>query len=236
MTDALKQHWPDYLMEAACLGLFMISAFTFGAILEHPASLIHKAIPNPLLRRFLMGLAMGSTAIAIIYSPWGKQSGAHINPSTTLTFFRLGKVATWDAVFYIVAQFVGGTAGALLASAVLAGWVSHPAVNYVVHYARCRWGRHCVPGRGCDCLCFNDGHTAYLQQPSAAQTHRTLRGRIGSDLHYLRSSDLRHEHESRAHLRVGRVSAALDGFVDLFHSAADRHVLRRRSVFTEARG
>ena len=36
MTDALKRHWPEYLMEAACLGLFMISAFTFGAILEHP--------------------------------------------------------------------------------------------------------------------------------------------------------------------------------------------------------
>ena len=79
-------------MEATCLGLFMVSAFTFGTILEHPASPIHQAIPNPLLRRFLMGLAMGSTAIGIIYSPWGKQSGAHINPSTTLTFFRLGKV------------------------------------------------------------------------------------------------------------------------------------------------
>jgi aquaporin Z len=132
MTDALKHHWPEYLMEAACLGLFMVSAFTFGTILEHPASLIHQAIPNPLLRRFLMGLAMGSTAIGIIYSPWGKQSGAHINPSTTLTFFRLGKVATWDAVFYVIAQFVGAVAGALLASAVLAAWVSHPAVHYVV--------------------------------------------------------------------------------------------------------
>ena len=119
-------------MEAACLGLFMVSAFTFGTILEHPASLIHQAIPNPLLRRFLMGLAMGSTAIGIIYSPWGKQSGAHINPSTTLTFFRLGKVATWDAVFYVIAQFVGAVAGALLASVVLSAWVSHPSVHYVV--------------------------------------------------------------------------------------------------------
>jgi len=132
MTDALKHHWPEYLMEAACLGLFMVSAFTFGTILEHPASLIHQAIPNPLLRRFLMGLAMGSTAIGIIYSPWGKQSGAHINPSTTLTFFRLGKVATWDAVFYVIAQFVGAVAGALLASVVLSAWVSHPSVHYVV--------------------------------------------------------------------------------------------------------
>jgi aquaporin Z len=132
MTDALKRHWPEYLMEAACLGLFMISAFTFGAILEHPASPFHQALPSSLLRRFLMGVAMGSTAILIIYSPWGKQSGAHINPSTTLTFFRLGKVAKWDAIFYVAAQFGGGITGALLASAVLAAWVSHPSVNYVV--------------------------------------------------------------------------------------------------------
>ena len=132
MRDALKRHWPEYLMEAACLGLFMISAFTFGAILEHPASPLHEAIPYSLLRRFLMGIAMGSTAILIIYSPWGKQSGAHINPSTTLTFLRLGKVTKWDAIFYVIAQFGGGVTGALLATAVLSAWVSHPSVNYVV--------------------------------------------------------------------------------------------------------
>jgi aquaporin Z len=132
MTDALKRHWPEYLMEAACLGLFMISAFTFGAVLEYPGSALHQAIPYSVLRRFVMGIAMGSTAILIIYSPWGKQSGAHINPSTTLTFLRLGKVAKWDALFYILAQFGGATTGALLASTVLAAWVSHPSVNYVV--------------------------------------------------------------------------------------------------------
>jgi len=132
MTDALKRHWPEYLIEGGCLGLFMISAFTFGAILEYPASPIHQAIPSPLLRRFLMGLAMGGTAVGIIYSPWGKQSGAHINPSTTLTFFRLGKVQKCDAVFYVASQFVGGLIGAIIAAAFLASWVSHPAVNYVV--------------------------------------------------------------------------------------------------------
>lgn len=132
MADALKHHWPEYLMEAGCLGLFMLSAFTFGAILGHPASPVYQAVPNSLVRRFLMGLAMGSTAIAIIYSPWGKQSGAHINPSTTLTFFRLGKINTCDAVLYIIAQFAGGLAGAFLASVILAPWVSHPSVNYVV--------------------------------------------------------------------------------------------------------
>ena len=110
----------------------MISAFGFATLLEHPASPLRQELTNPLLRRFLMGIAMGGTAIAIIYSPWGNQSGAHINPATTLTFFRLGKVRPSDAAFYIFFQFVGGALGALTASALLASWAAHPAVNYVV--------------------------------------------------------------------------------------------------------
>jgi aquaporin Z len=129
--DALKRHYPEYLMEAAGLGLFMVSACVFGVILEHPSSPVHQAISNPLLRRMLMGIAMGTTAISIIYSPWGKQSGAHLNPSVTLTFFRLGKVAKWDALFYAVAQFVGGVAGVLLVRMVLESFVSDPHVNYI---------------------------------------------------------------------------------------------------------
>jgi aquaporin Z len=130
MLGALRQHWPEYLMEAALLGLFMISACTLGVILGHPASPVAQAITNPVLGRMWMGLAMGSTAISLIYSPWGKQSGAHFNPSTTLTFFRLGKVKGWDALFYILAQFVGGVIGVMIASLFLGQAIAYPAVNY----------------------------------------------------------------------------------------------------------
>ncbi len=130
-ADIFKDHWPEYLIEGACLGLFMISAFTFAAVLEHPASLVHQALPSPFLRRLLMGIAMGTTAVGIIYSPWGKRSGAHINPSTTLTFFRLGKVNRWDAAFYIASQFLGGVLGAVGAAMALSTWASHPAVHFV---------------------------------------------------------------------------------------------------------
>jgi aquaporin Z len=132
MGEAIKHHWPEYLMEGACLGIFMVSAFSFGTIFEHPDSPIHQAIPSAPVRRFLMGLAMGGTAIAIIYSPWGKQSGAHINPSTTVTFFRLGKIKKCDAMFYLAFQFIGGLLGSLAASIMLSAWASHPSVNYVV--------------------------------------------------------------------------------------------------------
>lgn len=131
MLNALKQHWPEYLMEAAELGLFMISACSFGVLLEYPGSPAHQAIADPFLRRVLMGLAMGLTAISIVYSPIGKRSGAHFNPSVTLTFWRLGKIEKWDAVFYILAQFVGGVLGVTVSSLVLKTALSAPTVNYV---------------------------------------------------------------------------------------------------------
>lgn len=132
MLAAIRNHWPEYLIEGACLGLFMISAFVFGTVIEHPSSPVHAAVPYPLLRRFLMGLAMGSTAVALIYSPWGKQSGAHINPATTLTFLRLGKIKQTDAQLYVISQFTGGLIGAVIAAVVLSTWAAHPAVNFVV--------------------------------------------------------------------------------------------------------
>ena len=110
----------------------MISACSFTVLFEHPASAVRQAIETPILRHVLTGIAMGLTAIALIYSPWGKQSGAHFNPSTTLTFFRLGKIEPWDAFFYVVAQFLGGTAGVLLAAHVLGPALMHEKVQYAM--------------------------------------------------------------------------------------------------------
>jgi aquaporin Z len=88
----LRAHLPEYLMEAAGLGLFMVSAGVFATLLEYPGSPVHRAVADPDLRRWLMGVAMGATAIAIVHSPWGRQSGAHLNPAVTLAFWRLGGV------------------------------------------------------------------------------------------------------------------------------------------------
>lgn len=131
MGAALRKHWPEYLMEAVGLGLFMVSACVFGALLEHPASPVRQALPDGTLRRLLMGLAMGATAAGLIYSPWGQRSGAHINPAVTLTFLSLGKVKRPDAAFYVAAQVVGGVLGVVLAAAVLGTTLAHPSVNWV---------------------------------------------------------------------------------------------------------
>jgi len=128
---SLRRHWPEYLMEAAGLGLFMVAAAGFGTLLEHPASPARQAIESGLLRRALMGAAMGLTAVGLIYSPWGRRSGAHLNPAVTLTFLRLGKLTGPDAAGYVVAQFAGGLAGLLAMEALLAPALAAPEVGFV---------------------------------------------------------------------------------------------------------
>ena len=128
---ALRGHWPEYLIEGWALGMFMISAGLVTTLFDYPGSSVSQALPDGDLRRMLTGICMGLTAIALIYSPWGKRSGAHMNPAVTLTFLRLGHVAAWDAVFYIVAQFVGGTLGVLVVLALLGNAFAEPPVRYV---------------------------------------------------------------------------------------------------------
>src|SRR5258706_9701183 len=129
--DALRHHWPEYLIEGWALGMFMISAGAFALLLDFPGSSAHQSIMSADVRRLLGGLAMGLTAVAIIYSPWGMRSGAHMNPAVTLTFLRLGKVKGWDAFFYIAAQFIGGVLGVYAVLAFAGDAFSAAPIEYV---------------------------------------------------------------------------------------------------------
>ena len=126
-----RPNWTEYLIEGAGLGLFMISASAFAVLLEHPSSPVRAALADPLARRTLMGLAMGSTAMALIYSPWGQRSGAHFNPAVTLTFYRLGKVAPRDLAGYVCAQFLGAVAGMSAAGFAIGARLADPTIHYV---------------------------------------------------------------------------------------------------------
>jgi aquaporin Z len=132
MLSPSRKAWPQYLMEAFGLGLFMLAACVMTGCLEAPSSVVHLALPNPVFRRFLIGLAMGLTAVGLMYSPWGKSSGAHYNPAVTLTFLRLKRIEPTEAIFYILAQCGGGLLGVLISAACLKSWVTQAPVNYIV--------------------------------------------------------------------------------------------------------
>jgi len=130
-TAALRRHWPEYLIEGWALGTFMISAGLFTTLFDFPGSPVSQALNDRDLQRASIGIAMGLTAMALIYSPWGKRSGAHMNPAVTLTFLRLGHVAPWDAFFYVCAQLAGGTLGVLVVLAIAGNAFADPPVSYI---------------------------------------------------------------------------------------------------------
>ena len=104
LAAVLRAHWPEYLIEGALLGIFMVAACGFATLLEHPASPARRALGDGFLRRGLMGLAMGATAVR--------------------------KVAPADALFYAVAQCAGAVLGVALASLALSDAVRHPSVRF----------------------------------------------------------------------------------------------------------
>lgn len=109
MKASFRKNYVHYLQEALGLAIFMVSACFFSALLESHGSFWHKTIPNDFIRIVIAGILMGGTALIIFYGPFTAPSGSHINPAVTLAFLRMGKICRYDALFYILFQFTGGT-------------------------------------------------------------------------------------------------------------------------------
>lgn len=123
---ALRANWPEYLMEAWGLGVLMLVAAAAGVLLPHSGS--------GAWQRMAGGAAVAVTAALLVYSRWGRQSGAHFNPAMTFVFFMLGKVRPWDAVFYATFQTAGATAGLLVAALLFGDVLRLPPVEWLATY------------------------------------------------------------------------------------------------------
>jgi aquaporin Z len=132
LFSVVKRNWPLYMYEAIELALFMISACAFSLLLFDSSSPAFRAFPSTVVRRILMAIAMGITAVLIIHSPMGKRSGAHFNPVITLTYLRLGKIGLCDAVFYVAFQFIGGILGVAAAASAFGKSLSKPTIDYAI--------------------------------------------------------------------------------------------------------
>lgn len=96
---------------AECLGTFFLVFFACG---------IACVIPNDNMGVFsiVVALGFGLALIASIYTI-GNISGSHINPAVSIAMLIDGRMKIGEFFGYIVAQFVGATAGAGLLAAFL---------------------------------------------------------------------------------------------------------------------
>ncbi len=132
MINALKANWKLYIIEAWALGMFMISACVCTILIEHPDFHISTFLVPPFWRRLLSGIAMGITAILLIYSKWGKHSGAHMNPAVTLANLHLDRMQWPDTIWYIISQIIGASCSVAFIYILLPTYVSSNEVNFVV--------------------------------------------------------------------------------------------------------
>ena len=65
----MRAHWPEYLIEAWALGMFMISAGVFSTLLGVPGSPLQRIVPSEDLRRALVGVAMGLPLYKVVPEP-----------------------------------------------------------------------------------------------------------------------------------------------------------------------
>ena len=132
VTNGSPFHWPEYLIEAAAVAMFLFLICFFAGLLLSPTSPIRHVLVRPIELRALMGLAVGMTVVALVISPWGQRSGGHFNPAVTVTFYRLGKMDLKDAVLYLVAQFSGAIAGVAVVRFLLPHTIGRRVVRYAV--------------------------------------------------------------------------------------------------------
>jgi aquaporin Z len=129
---SFKKNWIHYLQEAFGLAIFMISACFFSALFGGNDSSFHFNFSNEILGNAVNGILMGSTALFIFYAPFTAPSGSHINPAVTITFLRLNKIGGYDAFFYIIFQFAGGTLAVYIMAALLGSVLTDAPVHYAV--------------------------------------------------------------------------------------------------------
>lgn len=101
----------------------LLGAFTLTLVVSFgvTAQAADAVLPVPVLAGITLGL--------FVYTV-GWLSGAHLNPAVTLALASLKKISVADAVYYILAQFLGALAASFAAWQITGDWVTlNPGPN-----------------------------------------------------------------------------------------------------------
>jgi aquaporin Z len=112
---AKGHHFQEYACEFLGTALLVIAVIGAVAIVQAAGSPIASAVRPMYLRLLLTGFIIALSGLLITVSPFGKLSGAHVNPAISFGFWMLGKLSIRDMLGYIFGQMAGAIVGAFLA-------------------------------------------------------------------------------------------------------------------------
>lgn len=126
-NESVKKYLAEFI------GTFVLVLFGCGV------AVVLKCSPDNPAGYFATALAFGLVIVAMAYSI-GNISGCHINPAVSLAMFINNKMTLEDFIGYIIAQFLGATAGA----GVLAYFVGKKSGLGINSIASFGWGKSFV--------------------------------------------------------------------------------------------
>jgi len=107
-----------------------IGTFAFVFIGAGAAAVVGDGVGLPGIAA--IAFAHGLTIMVFAFA-YGSVSGGHMNPAVNVGVLAAGAMGVRDAIGYIVAQLVGGIAGALLLGAVLGGTATGLGMPQLAH-------------------------------------------------------------------------------------------------------
>lgn len=105
--------WRLFFAELAGTAILLLIGLSLVILMFGTGSPLPEWIPNLKLRQAITGFMFGGTGALIALSAIGKESGAHINPAVTMTFWLFRKMDSRKAIIYVVAQLSGAVIGTL---------------------------------------------------------------------------------------------------------------------------
>lgn len=96
---------------------FFIGSMLIGVFFGIPS--FKESFLTEEMRTLCVVLLIIGTTLAIIYSPLGKISGAHMNPAVSFAFWMEAHLKTTDLIFYILAQILATLSAIYLVSIII---------------------------------------------------------------------------------------------------------------------
>ncbi|MFD5571249.1 MIP/aquaporin family protein [Streptomyces cadmiisoli] len=118
--------------ELAATALMLLAVTVLFCHVFHPGSPLHDRLPSDDTRLLVGAVVSGAVVAALIASPLGRLSGAHMNPAVTLALWSARRLSGRDVPAYIAAQLAGSFLGTAVGRLVTGDSLAHPDVNHAL--------------------------------------------------------------------------------------------------------